>query len=772
MKLFSVLILLACLMQTLYSDTLSVLSSPFNAKGDSLTNDRIAIQKAIDSAFSAGGGVVVLPSGRNYVTGNLFLKSKVTLHIDSGATLLASLNAADYTYASIIPWQPTSIKWDITAAHYYPLIYAGPTERNVGVTGKGTINMRDWKSSVLTFFEVDSFVLSDFKVRLAGTWQISIRGCKHGLLSNLDLRDPAPGAKNVDGIALNGQHIRVTGCEVHSQDDGIYPYTVYNDPRRDVWWNADNPIPSTNIEIDHCNVTSSGGRPFRLIPWGTEHPDPGKLYMSDIFYHDNTGIIDATEWYDDPYSGSTYSRGGEWDFAPIWNIRFQMSDSSKTWLSSQRFIYNGDFEKCQRSWWSIIPNSSQNSAGVSDSAAGQQGRNFGYIRNLGSGPASIFQQVHLASYADSLQSTTGPWDTRYRLQARVKTGGNPVRLFVRTSDKQDSIASTEIQSVNWTPAEIIFKVPAGKSFNTSYDAGLTGGMVSGGWGFIDSMTLSHIMPFDNAPESYRESFADSSFEKNWMERNGQWTPDTFPGTYVTSSGSAAYNQQLNGSGRVSVKMLVGSSKPNLKAGIMLRYQDSLNYYFLGEVGYNNRPVLAKMTNGVFNIIVRITSTWPPAPVQWLNRTYWYTLTAIDSGSYVGLYINGIFVFRQNVGPNTGGKAGLLVSACRRTFKDFTIQGFGTPTAVEKAKIEIIEPLNLTCHPNPFNPSVSIEFKGRFVKASIKVLNVSGKQITSFTLDGSKASKFVWKTEGLASGSYFVSTDVDGRRIIREIKLIR
>lgn len=66
----------------------------FGAKADgSLCTKQI--QKAIDDCFLAGGGEVVIPSGR-FLVGGLRLRSNVTLHLLEGATLAGSTNPEDY----------------------------------------------------------------------------------------------------------------------------------------------------------------------------------------------------------------------------------------------------------------------------------------------------------------------------------------------------------------------------------------------------------------------------------------------------------------------------------------------------------------------------------------------------------------------------------------------------------------------------------------------------------------------------------------------------
>ena len=67
----------------------------YGAKGDGVTKDTAAIQRAVDAAARVGG-TVVLPSGKTFLSGTIVLADNVTLFIETGATLKASGDRDDF----------------------------------------------------------------------------------------------------------------------------------------------------------------------------------------------------------------------------------------------------------------------------------------------------------------------------------------------------------------------------------------------------------------------------------------------------------------------------------------------------------------------------------------------------------------------------------------------------------------------------------------------------------------------------------------------------
>lgn len=73
--------------------TFSVLD--YGAVNDGSVMTTEALQKALDACYLAGGGEVVIPEGK-YLSGDLSLRSHVTLHLLKGAYLIGSRDPEDY----------------------------------------------------------------------------------------------------------------------------------------------------------------------------------------------------------------------------------------------------------------------------------------------------------------------------------------------------------------------------------------------------------------------------------------------------------------------------------------------------------------------------------------------------------------------------------------------------------------------------------------------------------------------------------------------------
>ena len=99
----SVLVLLCFIMALVppipvFADEVTPLNvRDYGAVGDGQTDDRAAIQAAIDAAATgSGGGVVQFPAGTYLVEEIVVLKSNITLTLDQNATILNGINQASH----------------------------------------------------------------------------------------------------------------------------------------------------------------------------------------------------------------------------------------------------------------------------------------------------------------------------------------------------------------------------------------------------------------------------------------------------------------------------------------------------------------------------------------------------------------------------------------------------------------------------------------------------------------------------------------------------
>ena len=67
----------------------------YGARADGRSLNTRAIQRAIDDAAKAGGGMVHVPRG-TFLSGRIDLRSHVTLYLDEGSVLLGSTSISDY----------------------------------------------------------------------------------------------------------------------------------------------------------------------------------------------------------------------------------------------------------------------------------------------------------------------------------------------------------------------------------------------------------------------------------------------------------------------------------------------------------------------------------------------------------------------------------------------------------------------------------------------------------------------------------------------------
>jgi hypothetical protein len=104
----------------------------YGATGDGQALDTRPIQAAVDACAKEKGGTVYFPAG-SYLSGTIRLRSHVTLHLATGAVLLASPRVDDYPVI-----QPTVASW--TDRYCCRALIWGEDLEDIAIVGRGTID--------------------------------------------------------------------------------------------------------------------------------------------------------------------------------------------------------------------------------------------------------------------------------------------------------------------------------------------------------------------------------------------------------------------------------------------------------------------------------------------------------------------------------------------------------------------------------------------------------------------------------------------------------
>ncbi|REL33177.1 glycoside hydrolase family 28 protein [Rhodohalobacter sp. SW132] len=91
-----------------------------------------AFHRAIEAAYDAGGGKVLVPEG-DWLSGPIHLMSNINLHVSEGATIYFSTDKEDYL--PVVKQRHEGVE----AFNYSPMIYAYQLS-NVAITGKGVLD--------------------------------------------------------------------------------------------------------------------------------------------------------------------------------------------------------------------------------------------------------------------------------------------------------------------------------------------------------------------------------------------------------------------------------------------------------------------------------------------------------------------------------------------------------------------------------------------------------------------------------------------------------
>jgi len=281
----------------------------YGAVGDGVTKDTKAIQAAIDAAADNQGGRVVLNPGV-YLSGTIYLKSNVELHLMSGAKLLGSPNKDDYNTTE----RRGSGRENVSGAH----LVVAYRVKNVSITGQGAIDgnasaffggLSDtegmsyrykvrpvdrfsfpWRPGQMVWFcRCKGVSVRDVTLSNSAYWTFLLLGCEDVRVRGLRIMNP-PTTINGDGLGIDScRNVTVSDCIIRSGDDSL---TLRATLRA---------TPCENVVVSNCVLSS----PTSGIRIGVGDGIVRRCRLSNIIITDSCkGIVVVSRWSDSSEHGT------------------------------------------------------------------------------------------------------------------------------------------------------------------------------------------------------------------------------------------------------------------------------------------------------------------------------------------------------------------------------------------------------------------------------------------------------------------------------------
>jgi polygalacturonase len=197
----------------------------FGAKGDGVTLDTQAIQKAIDECNKAGGGIVQLTAG-TYLSKPIFLRSDITLQLNEGAVLKATDEPTDFA--------------DPEGSRRVIAFINGRNLTNVAITGKGTIDgsgRRWWgpareaklakrpetqrRPRLVVLSECVNLRVQGVTLTNSPSFHLVPQNCENVDIDGASFIAPDE-SPNTDAIdPSTSRHVRIINCHIDVGDDNV-----------------------------------------------------------------------------------------------------------------------------------------------------------------------------------------------------------------------------------------------------------------------------------------------------------------------------------------------------------------------------------------------------------------------------------------------------------------------------------------------------------------------------------------------------------------------
>ena len=239
------------------ADKVSLNVLDFGAKGDGVTKDTAAIQKALD-ACGESGGTVLLPEGV-YLTGGIVLHANTTLQLAARANLLGSPDIADYPVVNV--------RWEGEFRDGHRALISANDAANVTITGGAIFGpplplskLRNPRGpALIELAGCTNAVLENFTTQYQQLWSIHLLFCQNLTARNLIIRTVNANGDGLDVDSCDG--VTIERCDINTGDDAIALKSGRGLAAQNL------ARPTQNVVIRDCRLQSSI---YAAIGFGTE----------------------------------------------------------------------------------------------------------------------------------------------------------------------------------------------------------------------------------------------------------------------------------------------------------------------------------------------------------------------------------------------------------------------------------------------------------------------------------------------------------------------
>lgn len=204
------------------------LITEYGAIADGLTLNTDVIQSAIDKCHSDGGGTVVVPEGV-FLSGAVFLKQGVNLHIENGGVLKGSVIPDDYPQVPT-RWEGFECEWTCAFINAFNMTgfkltgdgtIDGSGDQWMEIYPRGSKELRVGRPRLIAIQNCSDVLVSGIKLKNQACWGLFVLYSTHVVIENLTIRAQHTIISS-DGIDIDSsKDIHISGCDIDVNDDCI-----------------------------------------------------------------------------------------------------------------------------------------------------------------------------------------------------------------------------------------------------------------------------------------------------------------------------------------------------------------------------------------------------------------------------------------------------------------------------------------------------------------------------------------------------------------------